>query len=457
LSDASVGRRTLLKVSLRLVPFLIAMFCVNFLDRVNIGFAALQMNRDLGLTPEAFGFAAGILFVSYTLCEIPSNLILDRVGPRLWLARIMISWGVIAAGTALVYDRDSLYLVRVLLGAAEAGFFPGILVYISRWFPARERARAITLFMIGSPLSVFIGAPLSTALLSMNGRLGWAGWQWLFVLEGVPAVVLGLLALRLLTDSPQQAPWLSAEERGWLTTRLQEEVREKRDLGAPSRTVSVFTHGPTLLLALAKLCALLAFFGVTLWLPQIVRSFGSLSPLKTGLMTALPYGCAAVGSVLVGKSSDRSGERGLHIAVPAFIGASAFAVAGLLATRPLLAMIALCVAATGLWVSNTVFWTLPTALLTGTPAAAGLALINSVGNIGGFLGPVLTGWVRVQSGGYAAALVVLGCFLAVSGVIVLKVAKGLEASRERDRVRAQPSDGAPLRLAPSKRALEHDG
>ena len=440
MSDASVGRRTLLKVSLRLVPFLIAMFCVNFLDRVNIGFAALQMNRDLGLTPEAFGFAAGILFVSYTLCEIPSNLILDRVGPRLWLARIMISWGVIAAATALVYDRDSLYLVRVLLGAAEAGFFPGILVYISRWFPARERARAITLFMIGSPLSVCLGAPLSTALLSLNGRLGWAGWQWLFVVEGVPAVALGLLALRLLTDSPAQARWLSVEERGWLSARLNEEARQKRGLGAPLRTLAVFTHGPTLLLSLAKLCVLLAFFGVTLWLPQIVHSFGNLSPTKTGLLTALPYGCAAIGSVLVGRSSDRSGERGLHIALPAFLGALAFAMAGLMAARPLLAIIALCVAATGLWISNTVFWTLPTALLTGTPAAAGLALINSVGNIGGFLGPVLTGWVRAHTGGYAAALVLLGAFLAVSGVIVLRVAKGLEASQQRVLGRVQSSD-----------------
>jgi MFS transporter, ACS family, tartrate transporter len=420
-TDAEVGRATMLKVSRRLIPFLIAMFCVNFLDRVNIGFAALRMNRDLGLTPEAFGMAAGILFVSYTLCEIPSNLVLDRVGPRLWLSRIMISWGALAAATALVSDRESLYIMRFLLGAAEAGFFPGAMVYISRWFPPQDRARAITLFMIGSPLSVIIGAPVSAALLSLGGGLGLSSWQWLFVLEGVPAIVLGLVALRWLTDRPQEAGWLRPEERLWLSTTLAAEARSKRDRPGPSRTLAVFTHGPTLLLALAKLCGLLALFGITLWLPQIIHSFGALTRPEAGLLTAIPYLCAAVGSVAAGRSSDRSGERALHIAVPAFIGAAGFAVAGL-AGAPWLAMAALCIAATGLWISNTVFWTLPTAILGGTPAAAGLALINSVGNFGGFLGPTLTGWVRQHTGSFGLALAILGGFVALSGILVLLAA-----------------------------------
>ncbi|HEX3845115.1 MAG TPA: MFS transporter, partial [Steroidobacteraceae bacterium] len=416
------ARETMSKVARRLIPFMIAMFCVNFLDRVNIGFAALQMNHDLGLTPQAFGLAAGILFVSYTLCEIPSNLILVKVGPRRWLARIMVTWGMIAMANALVSDRDSLYLMRFLLGVAEAGFFPGIMVFISRWFPSRERARAITLFMIGSPLSVVFGAPLSTALLSLHGWAGLKGWQWLFVLEGLPAVVLGVIAWRWLTDRPEEATWLRAEERGWLAATLAEEARRKEAMPGPRHTGAVFLHGPTLLLAASKLCVLLAFFGITLWLPQIIRAFSGATRLQTGLLTALPYACAAVGSVLVGRSSDRSGERGLHIALPAFLGALGFGAAAL-TSNPYLAMAALCVAATGLWISNTVFWTLPTAILAGTPAAAGLALINSVGNFGGFFGPTLTGWVREHTGSYALALLALGFFLALSGVLVLLVAR----------------------------------
>lgn len=422
MNDRQVEHATMSKVARRLIPFMIAMFCVNFLDRVNIGFAALRMNHDLGLTPQAFGLAAGILFVSYTVCEIPSNLILVKVGPRRWLARIMISWGVIAMANALVFDRGSLYAMRFLLGAAEAGFFPGIMVLISRWFPARERARAITLFMIGSPLSVVFGAPVSTALLSLHGWL-FTGWQWLFVLEGLPAVVLGVIALRWLTDRPEEATWLHADERAWLADTMAEETRRKRAGPGPQRTAAVFLHGPTLLLALSKLCVLLAFFGITLWLPQIIRAFSGATRLETGLLTALPYACAAVGSVLVGRSSDRSGERGLHIALPAFVGALGFGAAAL-TSNPYLAMAALCVAATGLWISNTVFWTLPTAILAGTPAAAGLALINSVGNFGGFFGPTLTGWVRGHTGSFALALAALGCSLALSGVLVLLVARG---------------------------------
>ena len=426
LNDRLIERATMSKVARRLIPFMIAMFCANFLDRVNIGFAALQMNHDLGLTPQAFGLGAGILFVSYTLCEIPSNLILVKVGPRRWLARIMISWGVIAMANALVFDRGSLYAMRFLLGAAEAGFFPGIMVFISRWFPARERAGAITLFMVGSPLSVVVGAPVSTALLSLHGWL-LAGWQWLFVLEGLPAVVLGVMALRWLDDRPEDAGWLRTEERAWLSATLAEESRRKRATpGRPSRAAAVFLHGPTLLLALSKLCVLLAFFGITLWLPQIIHAFSGASRLETGLLTALPYACAAVGSVVAGHSSDRSGERGLHIALPAFVGALGFGAAAL-TSNPYLAMAALCVAATGLWISNTVFWTLPTAILAGTPAAAGLALINSVGNFGGFFGAILTGWVRAHTGSFALALAALGCFLALSGVLVLLVARAPES------------------------------
>ncbi len=425
MSEAQIRRQTMSKVSRQLIPFMVAMFCANFLDRVNIGFAALQMNRDLGLTPEIYGFAAGILFISYTACEIPSNLILDKVGARVWLARIMITWGIVATANAFVFDRYSLYGMRFILGAAEAGFFPGLMVYVTQWFPARERAGAVTLFMIGSPISVIFGAPLSTAILSVDGAWGLSGWQWLFVLEGLPAIGLGIIGYWWLTDRPEAAAWLQPEERAWLSATLAEEARAKKAKGGPSHTLAVFTHGPTLLLAFSKFCVLLAFFGVTLWLPQIVRSLGTLTDMETGFVTALPYICSAIGSVLVGRSSDRSGERGLHIALPAFIGALGFGAAAL-TSNPYIAMVALCVATTGLWISNTVFWTLPTAILVGTPAAAGLALINSVGNLGGFFGPTLTGWIRGYTGSFALALAMLGCFLALSGVVVLFIARTLD-------------------------------
>lgn len=436
MNDTKLHRQTMAKVSRRLIPFMIAMFCVNFLDRVNIGFAALQMNRDLGLTPEIYGFAAGVLFLSYTALEIPSNLVLARVGARVWLARIMITWGIVAAANALVFDRYSLFGMRFLLGAAEAGFFPGLMVYITQWFPARERAAAVTLFMIGGPISVIFGAPLSTALLSLNGAFGVAGWQWLFILEGLPAIFLGVMCYVWLTDHPDQASWLAPEERAWLSSALAEELRVKQRRGAPARIIAVFLHGPTLLLAFSKFCVLLAFFGVTLWLPQIVHGLGKLTNFETGLITALPYLCAATGSVLIGRHSDRSGERGLHIAIPAFIGALGFGVAAL-TNNPYLAIIALCTATTGLWISNTMFWTLPTAILAGAPAAAGLALINSVGNLGGFFGSTLTGMIRSATGSFGWAMVMLGGFLVLSGLIALYISRFIERAPKLARDAAQ--------------------
>jgi ACS family tartrate transporter-like MFS transporter len=415
--DSELGRRTMVKVGRRLIPFMIAMFCVNFLDRVNIGFAALQMNRDLGLTPEVYGFAAGILFLGYTAFEVPSNLILQRVGARIWLARIMITWGLLAAATAFAHDRYSLYALRTLLGIAEAGFFPGIMLYLLRWFPREGRAAAITLFMVGNPISVIFGAPLSTAILSLDGALGLAGWQWLFILEGVPAVALGIATLFWLTERPKDAHWLGEDERNWLIQRLAAEEQTKTR-GGPVSVAAVFTNLPTLALSLSKFCVLLAFFGVTLWLPQIVKGMGRLSNFEVGLISAIPFIFSAGASVLIGRHSDRTGERTLHIALPAFIGTAGFVLAAY-AGNPVLALAGLCIAATGIWVSNTVFWTLPAGILAGTPAAAGIALINSVGNLGGFAGPYLTGWIRGMNADFAIALVVLGSFLAVSGCLVL--------------------------------------
>jgi ACS family tartrate transporter-like MFS transporter len=418
-STAELRHRTMKKVGGHLIPFMIAMFCANFLDRVNISFAALQMNHDLHLSAQVYGFAAGILFLAYTGLEIPSNLVLQRVGARIWLSRIMITWGIVAAANAFIFDKHSLYVVRLLLGAAEAGFFPGIMLYLVRWFPANERAAAITLFMIGNPIAIIFGAPLSTMLLSLGNMFGIAAWRWLFVLEGLPSIALGIMAIWWLTDRPEEAKWLEPEERVWLSDELAREAKGRRGK-SPKGVGKVFLHGPTLAFAASKFCVLLAFYGIALWLPQIVKSVGHLSTLKTGFVSAIPYLCAAVGSILIGRSSDKSGERPKHIAYPAFIGALGFVLAAC-STNVYVGMAGLCLAATGIWCANTIFWTMPAAILSGTSAAAGFALINSVGNLGGFFGPSLTGWLKGMTGNYAVTLVILGSFLGLSGVIVLLI------------------------------------
>ncbi|RDV00603.1 MFS transporter [Trinickia dinghuensis] len=424
--------RTMGKVSRRLIPFMIAMFFVNFLDRVNIGFAALQMNKDLGLSPSAYGFAAGILFIGYVAFEVPSNLVLQRVGARVWLARIMITWGILATLMAFVFNASSLYTVRALIGIAEAGFFPGLLFYMMGWFPAEERAKAITVFMLGNPISIIIGGPLSTAILRYSHHFGgFAGWQWLFIAEGVPAILLGILTFVWLTEQPKDAGWLEPEERVWLTEKIAEETRAKKALSrAPVSLRDVFVHGPTLAFALSKFCVLLSFFGITLWLPQIVKSFGNLDTFQIGFASALPYVFAALASIVIGRHSDKTGERKWHIALPAFIGAAGFVIASLSA-NPWIAMGALCVAATGLWVANTVFWTLPASMLAGATAAVGIAFINAFGNLGGFVGPYVTGWIRQATHSYVWALAMLGGFLALSGIIVLIVGRSDAVGNER--------------------------
>jgi ACS family tartrate transporter-like MFS transporter len=417
--EATLRQRTMVKVGGRLIPFLLLMFAANFLDRVNISFAALQMNQDLHLTPKVYAFAAGILFVAYTSLEVPSNLILHRVGARIWLSRIMITWGLLAAANCLVYNKNSLYVARLLLGAAEAGFFPGIMVYLCQWFPSRERATAITLFMIGNPIAIIFGAPISTSLLTLGNMIGIAAWRWLFILEGIPAALLGVAALWWLTDTPDQAEWLEPEERVWLSATIREEMEQKSKT-APSSAGAVFLHGPTWALALSKFCVLVAFYGIAFWMPQIVKAMGHLSLLKTGFITAIPYIFAVIGSALVGRHSDRTGERRWHIAIPAFIGLLGFLVTAK-AGNPIVGMAGLTLAATCIWCSNTIFWTVPASLLTGASAAGGLALINSVGSLGGFFGPYLTGWVLSSTGKYSHAMVLLGISLVLSGVILLLV------------------------------------
>lgn len=405
----TLERTTLAKVTRRLLPFLFVLYVVCFLDRVNLGFAALQMNQDLGFTPAVYGFGAGIFFLGYVLCEVPSNLILARIGARKWIARIMITWGIVASAMMFIRGPLSLYAFRFLLGAAEAGFFPGMIYYLSNWYPVDERARAIARFMVAIPISSVVGGPLSGALLGLDGRLGLAGWQWLFLLEGLPAVLLGFVVLAYLTDRPEEATWLTSEERAWLSTHLGEE-REQRQRRHGLSVLQALSN-PTVwqLGVLILLCNAFGVYVLGLWLPQIVRSLSGVSDFMVGVVTALPNLVAAVAMVLVGAHSDRSGERLLHISASATGAAIGFLGSAYLHS-PVLVVLALSLAAAGLLSSHGPFWPLPSVFLSGSAAAGGIALIVSVANLAGFVGPYVMGVLKGSSGSFQSGL--LGLALA---------------------------------------------
>jgi ACS family tartrate transporter-like MFS transporter len=404
------------KAAIRLLPFLGLCYAANFLDRVNVGFAALTMNEELGFGPETYGFGAGIFFAGYLLFEVPSNLALQYFGARIWIARIMISWGLVAMGMSLVSGPHGLHLMRFLLGVAEAGFFPGIILYLTYWFPAQERARIVSLFMAAVPLATVIGAPLSGVLLGLDGVHGLKGWQWLFVIEGVPAVLLGLAALMVLDDGPATAKWLSAPERKALGTALAADERAARSQGY-SGLFEAITRPHIFALALLYFLIVIGLYGIGFWMPQLIQSFG-LPNLTVGLLTAIPYLVASVAMVLCGWHSDRTGERRWHIALPLFVGAAAFAWSAY-AFDLLAAMFALSIATAGIYAAIASFWSLPTAILTGTAAAAGLALINSIGNLGGFVGPTVVGAAKQATGSFSRALLFLALALALGGLLAL--------------------------------------
>lgn len=423
----AVEVRTIAKVTRRLLPFLIACYLVAYLDRVNVGFAALQMNQDLGLSQTAFGFGAGIFFIAYFIFEVPSNLMLERFGARKWIARIMLSWGILSGTTAIIPtiahvtglgNEKSFYLLRVLLGVAEAGFFPGIIFYLTLWFPARYRARVVGYFMAAIPLSTVIGAPISGALLYLHGGLGLAGWQWLFIIEAVPAVILAGVVFFYLTDWPAEAAWLSAEERAWLTGRLALEQRQRRAVPDYSVRQSL-VNSRVLGLSLVYFGAVSTNYGLSFFLPQIVKTFG-LNTFLTTLVSATPYAVGLIGMVWWGRRSDVVVERRFHAAIPLFIAAAGIAVSTVF-DNPTLKMLSLCVAGFGIFANLPVFWTLPTAFLSGAAAAAGIAVINSIGNLAGFAGPFAMGWIKDQTGSYAGGLLLLAALgiIAMGAVLLL--------------------------------------
>jgi D-galactonate transporter len=427
---------TLGKITKRLVPFLILCYFVAYLDRVNVSFAALTMNADLGLSQTAFGFGAGIFFIAYFIFEVPSNLLLERFGARKWIARIMLSWGILSFLMAFIPNiargiglgnEGTFYLLRVLLGAAEAGFFPGIIFYLTLWFPTAYRARIVGYFMAAIPLSTVIGAPVSGLLLYLHGGLGFTGWQWLFIIEAVPAIILAGAVYIYLTDRPTEALWLTPQERNWLSEKLLEERRQREAVRRYSVTEALF-NAKVIGLSLVYFGAVATNYGLSFFLPQIVKTFG-LNTFLTTLVSAAPYLVGLIGMVWWGHRSDRAAERRYHTAIPLFLAAAGIAISTVL-DDPSLKMIALCVGGLGIFACLPVFWTLPTAFLSGAAAAAGIAVINSVGNLAGFAGPFAMGWIKDHTGSYTGGLLLL----AGLGIIAMGIVLTLSRDETHERV-----------------------
>jgi MFS transporter, ACS family, tartrate transporter len=417
-ADLRIESAVYAKVRRKLLPFLFILYVVAYLDRINVGFAALQMNRELGLSEAVFGFGAGIFFIGYFVLEIPSNLILQWLGARLWISRIMISWGVVAIAMMFTRGARSFYLLRFLLGAAEAGFFPGIIFYLTHWFPSHERARAVSLFMTATQIAGVVGGPLSGVLLAMNGPWHLAGWQWLFLAEGIPAVALGVAAAKYLPDAPQHAPWLNDSERNVLAARL---ALERESRPAAHHTLRAALSNRTVwLLALLYFTIVFGHYGIALWLPQILKGFGGMSDVRVGMLSSLPFLTAAIVMVIVAKHSDSREERRWHLALSAFSGAIALA-ASAVARSPLASLLTISIAAAGVSSTAGPFWTLPAGFLDGTAAAGGIALINSTGNLAGFVGPSVVGLIRQITGSFAGGLLAMALTVLMAGIIALAI------------------------------------
>jgi len=407
------------KVARRLIPFLFLLYLVAFIDRVNVGFAKLQMSGDLGFDEAVYGFGAGIFFLGYFLFEVPSNIILHRVGAKRWISRILLLWGLISAGMLWVDSARSFYLLRFLLGVGEAGFFPGIILYLTYWFPARRRAKTTASFMTAIAIAGVVGGPVSGWIMAgLDGWLGLRGWQWLFLLEGAPAVLLGFITQAYLDDGPAQSAWLSEAERQLLLRRLAEDQRAGEAAHGHGTLRQALFSGRVWLLALVYFCLALGMYGISFWLPQIVNDLKQGGLMVTGWLSALPYLLAALAMVAVAHSSDLRHERRWHIAGSAVVGGLGLVSLVLLRGSPVGSIAALGVATSGFLAALSIFWSLPTAFLTGRAAAGGIALINCVGSLGGYFGPVILGWVRQNTGDMDAGLYVLSGGMGLAALLV---------------------------------------
>jgi len=408
---------TLRKISQRLIPFLFLLYVIAWLDRVNVGFAALQMNSDLKFSSAAFGFGSGIFFAGYCLFEVPSNIILERVGARLWIARIMVSWGLISAGMMFVRTPATFCVLRFLLGVAEAGFFPGVVYYLSLWYPARERARAIAGFMAAIPVTGLIGGPLSGALLGLDGYWGLKGWQWLFLLEGLPAIILGIVTAFYLTDRPELASWLRADERDWLISEL---TRERQASPAQHLILEALTNGTVWLLGIIFLLVAAGFYGYSFWSPLIVQSLFRIGNLGVGLILGGISAITILCMLLNSAHSDRTNERRIHIAVPLSLMGVGFLACAIL-HQPILLIAALALVPIGHCSSYGPFWSMPTHFLTGQAAASGVALVATIASVGGFLGPALIGYLKNRTETHTTAFILLGVAALIAGLLSLSL------------------------------------
>lgn len=411
------------KTAWRLMPFLMLCYLCAYLDRVNVGFAKLQMMNDLALSETVYGLGAGMFFIGYFLCEVPSNIILHKVGARVWIARIMITWGVVSALFAFVETAWQFYALRFLLGIAEAGLAPGLLLYLTYWFPSYRRARMTVLWFIAIPLSGMVGGPLSGWIMNhFAGMHGWAGWQWMFVLEAVPTVVVGLLVLSYLKDGVHQATWLNDEEKALITRELAEDDQQK----VIHASVGEFIRDRRLwLLAAIYFCVVMGQYAITFWLPTLVRNSGVSDALHIGFLTSLPYLCAIAAMLLVGRSGDKHRERRWHLIIPMIAGAIGLSLAALMGGNPTLSILSLCLAASGILSATSLFWMLPTTLLGGVSAAAGIAAVNSFANLAGFCSPYLIGWITTITGSSAIGMYLITGVLFAGAALVLRIPAAL--------------------------------
>ena len=417
ISSIPVAERVVRRVNTRLLPYLVLLYIVAYLDRVNVGYASLQMTQELGFSNAVFGFGGGIFFIGYTLLEIPGGVLAEVWSARKWMARILLTWGFLASATGLIRTAGQFYWLRFFLGLAEAGFLPALLVYISHWYRPADRGKAIAWFMAGIPASQIVGGPLSAVFLRVHW-LGYSGWRWLLLLEGLPALILGVVTLFYLTDQPREAAWLAPEEREWLAGELQ---CERSAHSSHAAAWKALFDGRVLLLGLALFFGLTATYGISLWMPKIVEKLSAFGVSRVSLIAAIPYLAALPVMLLVGRHSDRTGERRWHAAVPRITAAAALAVCIWSAESIWISVIALSVAAAGFYSAHAGFWPIPNIILGRTAAAASLGLINSFGNLGGFLGPYVIGFLRDKTGGFDTSLLFLSVCSVASGLLVLCV------------------------------------
>jgi D-galactonate transporter len=407
------------RVALKLIPFLLILYIISFLDRVNVGFAKLQMSSDIGLSDAVFGLGAGIFFIGYAACEIPSNLLLQRFGARVWITRILVVWGIISVCFMFVTTPVQFLTLRFLLGIAEAGFYPGIVLYLTYWFPAKLRSQVCALFFIGIPVAGFIGGPLSGFIMkSMAGVSGLSGWQWLFVLEGTPAIIAGIVTYFYLSDGPRDAKWLSTNERNIIVPALQAEEAAHRAMGHGHRLIDALASGKVWVLAITNFTLLGGIYGISFWLPQIVKDLGVQDVLLNGFVTSIPFAVACVAMVAVGRSSDRTRDRKWHIIVCAIIGALGLIGGATLTSVPALALASLSLALAGALASIAVLWVLPSALLTGAAAAGGIALMATIGNLGGYVAPYVMGLAKEATGRLDIGLYLMSAAMIVGALLV---------------------------------------